>query len=128
MPSPLLWNRKLGTASFGNEHVETAVVVVVGKRDAHAFADVVEKPGARRDVLERAVAPIAIEVVWQSLEVPRMTVDAQSRDRIAARTGWCPADQLHVVDDQKVQTGRRCRSRTSRRQRPSRRSRCPSGR
>ena len=94
--------QEVGDGVVRNEHVETAVVVVVGERDAHAFADVVEKPGARRDVFERAVTPVAIQVVWQSLEGARMTVDGNPAIRIAARPVGVRRP-LHVVDDHQVQ-------------------------
>jgi hypothetical protein len=77
-------------------------VIVVGECDAHALADVVEKPGARRDVFERAVAPVAIQPVWQSLEGARMTVDGYPTSRIAARPIRF-SRPFHVVDDHQVQ-------------------------
>ena len=107
----------------GDEHVEAPVVIVVGKRDAHALADVRQQARPRRHVLERAVAAIAIEAVRQPLEEPRMAVDPDARAPDRRSSDSSPA-ATGRSSRRRDRAGRRCRSRTSRRPPPTRRWRC----
>ena len=86
--------------------------------------DVRQQARARRDVLERPVAAVPIEAVRQALEDARMAVDPDTA-RLVAAEGIRGRRPLHVVARRGDRGGRRCRSRTSRRPRPSRRWRCP---
>ena len=78
--------KEVGHGVVGDEHVETSVVIVVGKRRAHALADMRQQPGARRHVLERAVAAVAIQAVRQALKKSRVAVDPEAAGLIAAVT------------------------------------------
>ena len=108
----------------GDEGVEAPIVIVVGERDAHPLADVREQARARRDVLERPVAAIAIQPVRQALEEPRDDSRSGCRAPDRRSSDWCPATTARS-SRRRDPAGRRCRSRTSRRRRPTRRWRCP---
>ena len=102
VPSPLLRNRKFGTASLVTKMSRRPSWSKSANDDAHALADVRLQAGARRHVFERAVAAIAVEAVRQPLEDARVAVDVDpprlvSAGRILVRR------PLHVIDDQEIE-------------------------
>ena len=63
MPSPRLRQRKFGCLVVGDVEIEPAVVVGVESQHAEPGSLLRADPGARGDVLERAVAAIAVQTV-----------------------------------------------------------------
>src|SRR5205823_13016622 len=74
----------IGNGVVRNEHVHESVAVVIGERDAHAFAHVLPDTRTRADVLERAAVTVPVERVRESLIVFRMTVDTQVLPPVSA--------------------------------------------
>ena len=94
--------QEVGHRVVGHEHVETCIVIEVGKGDAHTFPDMRQQARVGRDILERPIAAVPIEAVRQALEDSRMAVDPDPASLVAAEgiRGGCP---LHVVHHEKVE-------------------------
>jgi len=92
--------QEVGLGVVGDEDVGAAIAVVIGERDAHAFADVAANTGGLRDVGEGAVAVVAVERVGEAGVHAGMAVGALAGARLDARGlgGGIPVD---VVDDER---------------------------
>ena len=77
---------KVRLVVVGHEDVHEAVVVVVRKGDAHAAPLILADSGFLRDILERPVAPVAVERIAEAFEVHRVAIDAEVTGRVAAET------------------------------------------
>ena len=69
--------QKIGHVVVADENVREAVIIVVGERHAHAAADVLADSGFFGDVLESAVAAVAVQRVGEALEIFGVAVHAQ---------------------------------------------------
>src|SRR5208337_1589945 len=69
---------KVGRGVVGHERIEETIAVVVGKRDAHALAEVISNAGFFRHVSKSPIAIVAIERVVQGSVLLGMTVAAHS--------------------------------------------------
>ncbi len=78
-------------------------MIEIRHRGAHSLADVLQHAGLRRDVVEGAVATIAIQPIRQSLEDTRMAINPYPTRNVATRAVGVrrPVD---VIDDEQVET------------------------
>lgn len=71
---PMVAEQQLCDPVAGDEHVGPPVVIIIGEGDAQPFALVRADPGRPTDILERAVATIAVKDVANWREAVRIAV------------------------------------------------------
>src|SRR5205085_80217 len=76
-PIATIVKEKIGLAIVGYKHVHEAVVIVVGKRQAHPAPHKLADARFLCDVLEGPIATVPVEGVAEALEITGMAVGAQ---------------------------------------------------
>ena len=99
-PIPVVVKKIVFEGIVGDEDVGKPIVVVVGKRQTHAFANILGNVGLFGDVSKSAVAVVAVEDVRHSQEIDRRAVGRKS----LLNAESCRADSvIEVVHDKKVE-------------------------
>src|SRR5579871_188997 len=78
--------KKIRHIVVGHEYIRKTVVIIIRESEAHAASSKRSDPGFFRNVFECSVAAIAIERARQSVEIFRMTINADLARRIAAES------------------------------------------